>query len=81
MDVAEGGDWRDVLNPHSMEVLTEARVEPVLAEAAPGTRLQFERLGYFCPDPDSKPGRPVFNRTCTLKDAWARIQSKGREDQ
>jgi glutaminyl-tRNA synthetase len=73
-DVPEGTDWKDALNPDSEEVLRDCRVEPSLAGAAPGARLQFERLGYFCVDPDSAPGRLVFNRTVTLKDAWAKIQ-------
>jgi glutaminyl-tRNA synthetase len=77
MDVAEGGDWRDTLNPESLEVLAGARVEPGLADVAPGTRLQFERLGYFCADPDGRPGAPVFNRTVGLKDSWSKIEAKG----
>jgi glutaminyl-tRNA synthetase len=77
MDVPEGKDWRDVLNPHSMDVLTDARLEPALAEATPGSRFQFERLGYFCVDLDAKPGAPVFNRTVSLKDSWAKIEAKG----
>jgi len=76
MDVAEGGDWRDTLNPDSLEVLAGARVEPGLADAAPGTRIQFERLGYFCADADGRPGAPVFNRTVGLKDSWAKIEAK-----
>jgi len=64
------------LNPRSLEVLPQAKLEPSLATAAPGERYQFERLGYFCVDPDSVPGRPVFNRTVALKDAWARIEKK-----
>ena len=75
-DVPEGQDWTANLNPKSLEVLSGCRVEPSLAAAAPGTRVQFERLGYFCVDPDSAPGRLVFNRTVTLKDAWAKIQRK-----
>jgi len=71
------GDLRKHLNPASIEVLPDAVVEPSLASAAPGDRLQFERLGYFCVDPDSKPGKPVFNRTITLKDTWAAIAGKG----
>jgi glutaminyl-tRNA synthetase len=59
--------------------LTGCRVEPSLADAAPGTRFQFERLGYFCVDPDSRPGAPVFNRTVTLKDSWARIANRDEE--
>ncbi|HEX9010400.1 MAG TPA: glutamate--tRNA ligase family protein, partial [Holophagaceae bacterium] len=77
MDVPEGGDWRDTLNPDSLEILPGARVEPSLAEAAPGTRIQFERLGYFCADPDGRSGMPVFNRTVGLKDSWAKLEAKG----
>jgi glutaminyl-tRNA synthetase len=70
-------DYRAVLNPRSLELLTNCRLEPSAAGAPPGTRYQFERLGYFCVDPDSKPGRLVFNRTVTLKDTWARIEQRG----
>ncbi len=73
-DPAEGGrDPLTDLNPQSLEVLSDAKVEPGLASAPPGTRFQFERQGYFCVDPDSTPGAPVFNRTVTLKDSWAKI--------
>jgi len=65
------------LNPNSLERLTTAKVEPSLASAPAGTRIQFERQGYFCVDPDSRPGAPVFNRTVTLKDSWAKIATKG----
>jgi glutaminyl-tRNA synthetase len=76
-DPAEGGrDPLTDLNPNSLERLTTCKVEPSLALPAPGTRYQFERQGYFCADPDSRPGAPVFNRTVTLKDAWAKIASK-----
>jgi len=75
-DVPEGQDWKTGLNPNSLEVLTGCKVEPTLANAAPGTRFQFERMGYFCVDPDSTPGKPVFNRTVTLKDTWAKIAGK-----
>jgi len=75
-DVEEGQDVLDNLNPNSLEIIAEAKVEPSLASAAAGTRYQFERLGYFCVDPDSKPGKPVFNRTVALKDAWARAEKK-----
>ena len=64
------------LNPDSLEVLAGCKLEPALAEAERGDRIQFERLGYFCVDPDSAPGAPVFNRTATLRDAWARLQKK-----
>jgi glutaminyl-tRNA synthetase len=80
-DVPEGADYKMHLNPKSLEVLAGAKVEPSLAAAAPESRWQFERLGYFCVDSkDSKPGRPVFNRTVTLKDEWSRIVSAGREN-
>ena len=71
----EGVEFTDLLNPASMRVVT-AQVEPALAEFPAGSRVQFERLGYFCVDPDSKPGAPVFNRTVTLKDSWAKIEGK-----
>ncbi len=70
----EGGNWLEDLNPESLEVLDECKVEPSLRDARPGERFQFERLGYFCCDPDSVPGRPVFNRTVTLRDTWARLE-------
>jgi glutaminyl-tRNA synthetase len=64
------------LNTESLTVLTACKVESMLASAAPGTRFQFERQGYFCVDPDSRDGAPVFNRTVTLKDTWAKISGK-----
>jgi glutaminyl-tRNA synthetase len=64
------------LNPNSLEVIADAKLEPSLANAPAGSRYQFERLGYFCVDPDSKPGKPVFNRTVALKDTWARVEKK-----
>ena len=70
----EGKDWRTFLNPHSLERLEGCKLEPSLASLPEGTRVQFERLGYFCVDPDSTPGGLVFNRTVTLKDSWARIE-------
>ncbi|MGH7850907.1 MAG: glutamine--tRNA ligase/YqeY domain fusion protein [Thermodesulfobacteriota bacterium] len=74
-----GGDYKDCLNPHSLAVLKDCRLEPGLAGAEPGVNYQFERLGYFTPDYiDSKKGSPVFNRTVTLKDTWAR--EKGKQD-
>jgi len=76
-DPAAGGhDPLDDLNPASLEVLTHCKVEPSLATAPVGARFQFERQGYFCVDPDSRPGAPVFNRTVTLKDTWAKISGK-----
>ncbi len=69
-------DYRADLNPRSLEVLTGCKLEPSVAGALPGTRYQFERLGYFCVDPDSTPECLVFNRTVTLKDTWARIEQR-----
>jgi glutaminyl-tRNA synthetase len=77
-DVEEGQDFTANLNPNSLEVITQAKLEPSLANAAAGSRYQFERLGYFCVDPDSKPGKPVFNRTVALKDTWAKVERKQR---
>ena len=74
------GDWKADLNPRSFEVLTEARLEPSLAGAAPGQRYQFERNGYFCVDSrDSTAGRPVFNRIVSLRDSWAKIEKAERK--
>jgi glutaminyl-tRNA synthetase len=73
----EGGDWKSFLNPNSLERLAGCKLEPSLAELAAGARVQFERLGYFCVDPDSAPAALVFNRTVTLKDAWAKIEARG----
>ncbi len=75
--VEEGQDFTANLNPKSLDVVTGAKLEPSLATAAVGNRYQFERLGYFCVDPDSKPGAPVFNRTVALKDTWAKIEKRG----
>jgi len=77
-EVAEGEDFTANLNPLSLEVIANARLEPSLANAAVGGRYQFERLGYFCVDPDSAQGKLVFNRTVALKDAWARAGKKGK---
>jgi glutaminyl-tRNA synthetase len=73
---AEGEDFTANLNPNSLEVLTDTKLEPSLANAAPGSRYQFERLGYFSVDPDSVPGKLVFNRTVALKDTWTRIEKR-----
>jgi glutaminyl-tRNA synthetase len=70
-------DWRALLNPDSLQVLHGCKVEPGLAILPAGRRFQFERLGYFCADPDTTPARPVFNRTVSLKDTWAKIASRG----
>lgn len=67
------GNVRDYINPKSLETLTNCKIEPELAKANAGDKFQFLRLGYFCVDPDSQEGRPVFNRTVTLKDTWAKI--------
>jgi glutaminyl-tRNA synthetase len=75
-DFAEGKSFLDNLNPNSLEVLLDARLEPSLATAKPGDRIQFERVGYFCADLDSRPGQLVFNRTLPLKDTWAKIEKK-----
>ncbi len=72
----EGQDFTASLNPRSLEVVRDAKLEPSLANAAVGGRYQFERLGYFCVDPDSKPGSLVFNRTVALKDTWAKVERK-----
>jgi glutaminyl-tRNA synthetase len=76
-DPGAGGDVMADLNPDSLEILGDARVEPALAAAAVGDAVQFERLGYFCSDPDSAPARPVFNRTVGLRDTWAKVQAAG----
>lgn len=73
---SEGRDLLDDLNPDALEQLTGCKVEPMLASAAAGTRFQFERQGYFSVDPASSPGEPIFNRTVTLKDTWARIANR-----
>jgi len=78
-DVEEGCDYKENLNPNSLEVLDNACCEPGLKNIPAGSRVQFERLGYFFADPkDSKPGAPVFNRTVTLKDTWAKIEQKDK---
>jgi glutaminyl-tRNA synthetase len=74
----DGQTWLDTLNPNSLEVRTSCWVEPSVADAAIGSRFQFERLGYFCLDPDSKPDALVFNRTATLRDSWLKAQQKAK---
>ena len=76
-DAPAGQDFTANLNPNSLTVLTGCKVEPLLAESKPGDRFQFLRTGYFCADPDSTPGRPVFNRTVGLRDTWAKVEKKG----
>jgi glutaminyl-tRNA synthetase len=78
-DDSEGLDFTAYLNPKSLEVLTACKLEPSLSGAAVGSRYQFERLGYFCVDPDSTPERLVFNRTATLRDTWAKIEKAQKE--
>jgi glutaminyl-tRNA synthetase len=74
--VEQGQEFTANLNPNSLEVIPNAKLEPSLANAPVEGRYQFERLGYFCVDPDSKPGHPVFNRTVALKDSWAKVEKK-----
>ena len=79
-EIADGADWLSNVNPKSLEVLTACRLEPILANAKPGERYQFERLGYFYVDPvDSTKNKPVFNRTVTLRDTWANVQRAGKK--
>ncbi len=79
-DNVEGGQsYTDFLNPNSLEALPACQLEPGLAGAEVGSRYQFERIGYFCVDPDSTEGSPVFNRTVTLRDTWAKVQKAQKE--
>jgi glutaminyl-tRNA synthetase len=75
-DVEDGADFMSYVNWNSLEILTSCRVEPILAGAAPGSRYQFERLGYFCVDLDASPEKLVFNRTVSLRDTWSKIQKR-----
>ena len=77
VDPGAGGDFLDDLNPDSLEVINDARLEPSLAGLEPGERVQLERLGYFCADPDTTPERQVLNRTVTLRDTWAKVKARG----
>ncbi len=73
-----GDDWLSQVNPNALERLQGCKLEPSLQGAAPGTRVQFERMGYFALDPvDATPTKPVWNRIVTLKDTWARIEKRG----
>ncbi len=74
-DVGKEGEWLEALNPDALTTLVDCRLEPSLAAVAPGARFQFERQGYFCVDPYTTSGHPVFNRTVTLRDTWAKIQA------
>ncbi len=78
-DPGVDGDLLDDLDPDSERVLDPCYLEPAAAETPLGETVQFERLGYFCADPDSTPGQPVFDRTVTLKDTWARLRQQGRQ--
>ena len=78
-DVPEGQDFTANLNPNSLEIVSNAKLEPSLKGANSGDRYQFERLGYYCVDPDSTPGKLVFNRTVALKDTWAKKQAAGNQ--
>ncbi len=77
-ETPEGEDFTVNLNPQSLVVLTDCKLEPALGKTNPMERFQFERLGYFCVDPDTTPGKPVFNRTVALKDTWAKIEKRGK---
>ena len=76
-DVEEGKTFLDNLNLNSLEIIADAKLEPSLAQAKLGDHFQFERVGYFCLDPDSSDEKRVFNRTLPLKDSWAKIEKKG----
>ena len=78
-EVEDPDDFMDRLNPDSLEVLTDCRVEPSLRGAEPGSRYQFERKGYFCVDPDTTDEAPVFNLTVSMRDKWRRIQKQRRQ--
>ncbi len=78
-DPGADGDLLDDLNPESERIIPQAWIEPAAAETPIGETVQFERLGYFCADPDSAEGKLVFDRTVTLKDTWARMQKQGRK--
>lgn len=77
-DVEPGKDYKSNINPGSLQTLTEGKLEPALASSVSGEMFQFERMGYFCVDSDSSDGKPIFNRTVTLKDTWAKIEKKSR---
>src|SRR5579871_4102640 len=79
-EVEEGKEFTDYLNPQSLEIVSGCKLEPSLAGAAPGSSYQFERLGYFCVDPDTSPEKMVFNRTVALRDTWAKIENKEKSE-
>ena len=74
----EAEDWKAQINPASLEVLANCFVEPALASPRPLDHVQFERTGYFTADPDTRPGHPVFNRTVSLRDTWAKIEKQDK---
>jgi len=78
-DAPEGQDFKANLNPNSLKVLTDCKIEPSIKDTKPLDRWQFERLGYFCTDSNSAPEKPIFNRTVTLKDTWAKIQKQQKK--
>jgi glutaminyl-tRNA synthetase len=73
----DGEDYKSLLNHDSLKILKNCLVEPSLKNTVPGDRFQFERLGYFCADNDSTPGKLIFNRSVTLRDTWAKIEKSG----
>jgi glutaminyl-tRNA synthetase len=75
-NLEEGEDYRQNLNPDSLNILEHCKLEPSLSEAKPGDKFQFQRLGYFCVDKDSKPGQLIFNRTVPLRDSWSKQSGK-----
>jgi glutaminyl-tRNA synthetase len=77
LDEAHAGEFTDRINPSSLEVLKDAKLEPNLGSRGAGERVQFERLGYFVVDPDTTPARPVYNRTIQLKDSWSKLVKNG----
>jgi glutaminyl-tRNA synthetase len=80
LDVEEGGDFTDSLNPDSLQVYPHVKVEPSLQGAEAGDRVQFERVGYFCVDPDSTEEKLVFNQTIALYDSWAKIEKRQEQE-
>jgi len=79
INTKDGKDWKEHLNPDSLEIIPDAKLEPSTAGAAPGSRYQFERQGYFCVDPDSTDEKPVVNRIVSLRASWAKIEKKGKK--
>ena len=75
---AEEGDFKEYINPNSLEIISSGFAEPSLKSAKPGDKFQFLRKGYFCVDKDSTPGKIIFNRTVALKDSWSKEHLKGK---